>query len=246
LTEAAKFAGVPQKSKNVYTAGFLGANMKIPGRTNMATIFALFLIILAGAALMDASSPKLELSWRNPDYTGVTSFKNIMVLALNGKVGSRAQFEDEMVAAIAKTGVQAQPSYAYLPRPDATPIDMNDMRWVVQQQKFDAILVSRLTKRDSTTTYVPGQVYTPMPFYGTFYGYYGALYPVIYSPGYLATEKIAQVETNFYSTSKPDGQLVWTGTTNTFDAGSVMNVIKDLVNVTVKELEKQGILIRPH
>jgi hypothetical protein len=220
--------------------------MKIPARTNMRKKIALLPIILVSAALMHASSPKLELSWKNPDYTGGDSFKNIMVLALNGKAGNRAQFEDEMVAAIAETGIQAQPSYAYLPRPDATPIDMNNMRWVVQQQKFDAILVSCLTKRNSTTTYVPGQVYTPLPFYGTFYGYYGALYPAIYSPGYLVTEKVAQVETNLYSTSKPDGQLVWTGTTNTFDVGSVMSVIKDLVKVTVKELEKQGILHRPH
>jgi hypothetical protein len=220
--------------------------MKTPARTNTKKIFALFPIILVSAALMHASSPKLELSWKNPDYTGGGSFKNIMVLALNGKAGNRAQFEDEMVAAIAETGIQAQPSYAYLPRPDATPIDMTNMRWVVQQQKFDAILVSRLTKRDSTTTYVPGQIFTPMPFYGTFYGYYGALYPAIYSPGYLVTEKVAQVETNLYSTAKPDGQLVWTGTTNTFDVGSVMNAIKDLVKVTVKELEKQDILRRPH
>jgi hypothetical protein len=220
--------------------------MKIPVRTNMEKMFALLPIILVSVALMQASSPKLELSWKNPDYTGGDNFKNIMVLALNGKAGNRAQFEDEMVAAIAETGIQAQPSYAYLPRPDATPIDMTNMKWVVQQQKFDAILVSRLTKRDSTTTYVPGQVFTPLPFYGTFYGYYGALYPAIYSPGYLVTENVAQVETNLYSTAKPEGQLVWTGTTNAFDVGSVMKVIKDLVKVTVKELEKQDIIHRPH
>lgn len=220
--------------------------MKIPARPNMRKLFVPLYIILVSAALIHASSPRLELSWRNPDYTGSGIFKNIMVLALNGKAGNRAQFEDEMVAAIAETGIQAQPSYEYLPRPDATPIDMTNMKWVVQQQNFDAILVARLTKRNSTTTYVPGQVYTPLPFYGTFYGYYGALAPAIYSPGYLVTEKIAQVEMNFYSTAKPDGQLVWTGTTNTFDVGSVMRVIKDLVKITIKELEKQDVLHRPH
>jgi hypothetical protein len=237
--------GRPRSVKNVYTSSFRGTKMKIPPRINMRKIFALLPIIVAAVAVMHGSSPKLELSWKNPDYTGGNNFKNIMVLALNGKAGNRAQFEDEMVAAIAETGIQAQPSYAYLPRPDATPIDMTNMRWVVQTQKFDAILVSCLTKRDSTTTYVPGQVYTPLPFYGTFYGYYGALYPVIYSPEYMMTERVAQVQTNLYSTAKPDGQLVWTGTTNTFDVGSVMNVIKDLVKVTVKELEKQDILHRP-
>jgi hypothetical protein len=103
-------------------------------------------------------------------------------------------------------------------------------------------VVARLTKRDTKTTYVPGQVYSPYPYYGTFYGYYNALYPVIYTPGYMQTEKIAQVEVNAYATVAPDGQLVWTGTTNQFEASSVMKVIKDLVKVLTKEMEKQNVI----
>jgi len=53
-----------------------------------------------------------------------------------------------------------------------------------------------------------------------------------------------QVEVNFYATAKPDGELVWTGTTNTFDAGSAMKVIKDLVKIVTKELEKENIIER--
>ena len=116
---------------------------------------------------------------------------------------------------------------------------MKDLRELVKEQKFDAIVVTRLTKRDTKTTYVPGEVYTPFPYYGTFYGYYGALYPVIYSPGYMETEKEAQVEVNFYATAKADGELVWTGTTNTFDAGSTMRVIKELVKIVTKQLETE-------
>jgi hypothetical protein len=116
---------------------------------------------------------------------------------------------------------------------------------VIREQKFDGIVVARLTKREKKTTYVPGSVYTPYPYYQTFYGYYGAVYPIVYSPGYLQKESTAQVETNFYSTAKPDGELVWTGTTNTFDAKSPMKVIKQLVKVVVKELETQNVLDRP-
>lgn len=47
---------------------------------------------------------------------------------------------------------------------------------------------------------------------------------------------------NSYSTAKPDGELIWTGTTNTFDAGSVKKVIKDLVKMVTKELEKENII----
>jgi len=115
---------------------------------------------------------------------------------------------------------------------------------VIREQKFDAIVVARLTKAEKKTTYVPGQVYNPYPYYGSLAGYYGAVYPLVYSPGYLVKDKIAQVETNFYSTAKPDGELVWTGTTNTFNGNSPMKVIRELVRVVIKELEKQSVIDR--
>jgi hypothetical protein len=210
------------------------------GGTNLRKISALLVAVLVGQALL-AGSPKLAYSWKNPDYKGGT-FKNIMVLALNGKAANRAEFEDQLVAALGRPGEMVQPSYAYLPRPDATPIDINHLREIVQGQNFDAIVVARLTKNVSKTTYVPGSVYTPYPYYGTFYGYYAAVQPVVYSPGYMTTERIAQVEVNFYSTAQPDGQLVWTGTTNAFSNSSVMKVIKGLVKIVTDELQQQAII----
>jgi hypothetical protein len=233
--------GSPPKETVSYTLNRSGHSHN--GETNLRNKSAVLVAILASMALCAVGSPKLELSWKNPNYTG-GMFKNILVLALNGKAANRAEFEDELVAAISRPGGQAAPSYEFMPRPDATPIDMKDLRGLVKEQKFDAIVVARLTKRETKTTYVPGEVYTPSPYYGTFYGYYGAVYPVIYSPGYMQTEKEAQVEVNFYATAKPDGELVWTGTTNTFEASSAMKVIKDLVKIVTKELERENIIER--
>jgi hypothetical protein len=202
----------------------------------------LFMAVLAIPALLLASSPKMELSWKNPDYKGAGVFKNILVLALNGKAENRAEFEDELVAAMARPGIQATQSYVFLPRPDATPIDMKDLKELIREQKFDAIVMARLTKAEIKTTYVPGEVYNPYPFYGNLAEYYGVVNPIVYSPGYLEKEKIARVETNFYATAKADGELVWTGTTNAFDANSAMKVIKDLVKIVIKELEKNDVL----
>jgi len=202
------------------------------------SLLAAFLVI---PALLTAGSPKMLLSWRNPNFSG-GHFKNILVLALNGKAENRLEFEDVLVAAIARPGIQATQSYVFLHRPDATAVDLNDLKAVIREHKFDAIVVARLTKAEKKTTYVPGQIYTPMPYYGTIYAYYGAVYPIVYAPGYLQKESIAQVETNFYSTAKPDGELVWTGTTNAFDANSPMKVIKGLVKIVIKELEKQDVI----
>jgi hypothetical protein len=201
----------------------------------------LFMAILAAATLSGAKSTKLVFTWRNPNFSG-PKVTNVLVLAMNGRASSRADFEDSLVAAITRPGVQAVPSYSLLPRPESTPIDMNQLKDVVQGQGFDAILVSRLTKYKKTVTDVPGQSYPLYPYYGTFYGYYGALSPVVYSPGYLQTDTTAQVETNFYSTDKPDGELVWTGTSNTVNPRSVTKAIDGIVKVVVQELEKENLI----
>jgi hypothetical protein len=201
------------------------------------------LILSASLTCCATGGPKLEVSWKNPNLAGQT-FKHILVLALNGKAENRAEFEDELVAGISRPGGKAEPSYEFLPRPDSTPIDKNDLRELVREQKFDAIVVACVTKRDTKTISVPDEVYVPLPYYRTFYGYYGALYPVVYSPGYMRTEKEGQVQVNFYSTAKPDGELVWTGTTNTFEVSSAMKAIKGLVKIITKELENENIVER--
>jgi hypothetical protein len=214
----------------------------VPRGENLRKRFALLSVALGCLALVAFAAPKIEFSWRNPEYKG-GSFQNILVLALNGKAANRAEFEDQLTSVISRDGAKAFPSYEFLARPDATPIDMKDFRELIREQKFDGIVVARLVKKDTKTTYVPGQTYAlPYPYYSTFYGYYQAVYPVVYTPGYMETEKTAQVEINFYSALKPDGELVWTGTTNNFDRTQVMKQIKNLAKVVGKEFEKQSII----
>lgn len=202
------------------------------------------ILILAIAAVftsVHAKSSKFVFMWTNPSYSGA-HFKNILVLGINGKVENRAEFEDQLSAAITRPGIQAIPSYSLLPRPDSTPIDMNQLRDVVRGQNIDAIVASRLVKVQKTVTYIPGQAYVPYPYYNTFYGYYGAIYPVVYSPDYLRVDKTAQIETNFYSTAKPDGELIWTGTSDTINPRSPLKAIDAVSKIIVQELEKQKII----
>jgi hypothetical protein len=192
-------------------------------------------------ALTASAGTKLAFTWRNPAYAG-SGFKNIMVLAVNGKASRRADFEDRMVEIIARPGVQAVQSYVYIARPDATPIDPAQLRDIVQNQHFDAILVARLTKYKKTQTYVSGSYDTLPPEIGTFYGYYAWVTPVVYTPGYMETDTKAQLETNLYSTSTQDGQLAWTGTSSIVDPRSPTAAIKDVVKLVVEQLQKQNLI----
>jgi hypothetical protein len=55
-------------------------------------------------------------------------------------------------------------------------------------------------------------------------------------------ERTAQIETNFYSTLKPDGELIWTGTSDTVNPQSPSKAIDAVAKLIVETLEKQKII----
>jgi hypothetical protein len=201
-------------------------------------------MVLFGSMLLIAGSSKLLFSWKNANYQS-GGFKNILVLAINGRASARADFEDRMVKEMSRPGVTVVQSYTLMPRPDATPINLDDLRGYVHDQKFDAIVASRLMKFDKKVKEVQGDDFPFDPYYGTFYGFYGAVAPIVYDPSYLKTDTEAQIETNFYSTAKPDGELVWSGTTDTVDPRSTTNAIDGIVKILVKQFESDRLILTP-
>lgn len=199
-------------------------------------------VILAGATLANAKSTKLVASWKNPQYSGPT-FHRILVIGMSAKPGVRADFEDVLAKLVARDGVEAIPGNTILLRPEGTKLDLGYLKTQVKEFKIDAVIVSRLVKVDKNVTYIPGQAYVPYPYYGSFYGYYGAVYPVVYSPDYLREDTTVRVETNVYAVRGTDGELVWTGVSDTFNPSSADKVIDGLSKLVVKELQKAAILL---
>lgn len=199
-------------------------------------------VILAGATLANAKSTKLVASWKNPQYSGPT-FHRILVIGMSAKPGVRADFEDVLSKLVARDGVEAIPGNTILLRPEGTKLDLGYLKTQVKEFKIDAVIVSRLVKVDKNVTYIPGQAYVPYPYYGSFYGYYGAVYPVVYSPDYLREDTTVRVETNVYAVRGTDGELVWTGVSDTFNPSSTDKAIDGLSKLVVKELQKAAILL---
>lgn len=199
-------------------------------------------VALALAALANGKSTKLVASWKNPEYSG-PRFHRILVLGMSAKPGVRADFEDALSKLVASNGIEAIPGNTILLRPEGTQLDMNYLREQIKAFKIDAVIVSRLIKVETSTTYIPGQPYMmPYPYYRSFYGYYGAVYPVVYSPDYLREDRTVRVETNVYAATAPDGELVWTGISDTFNPSSADKVIDGLSKLLVKELQKESVL----
>lgn len=208
----------------------------------MKRLLWLFTIVLFGAILANGKSTKLVTSWKNPEYSG-PRFHKILVLGMSEKAGVRADFEDALSKLVNRNGIEAIPGNTILLRPEDTKLDLNYLKTQIREFQIDAVIVSRLVKVETNVTYVPGQMYTmPYPYYRSFYGYYGAVYPVVYSPDYLREDKTVRVETNVYDTRTPEGTIVWTGTSDTFNPRSADKAIDGVTKLIVKELQKDALL----
>jgi hypothetical protein len=203
--------------------------------------FLVLVLTLTAATLADGKSTKLVTSWKNPEYSG-PAFHRILVLGMSTKPGVRADFEDALSRLVTRDGVEAVPGNTILLRPEGSKLDINYLKSQVKEFGIDAVIVSRLVKVDKSITYVPGQPYMPYSYYGSFYGYYGAVYPVVYSPDYLREDTTVRVETNVYAVTSGEGQLVWTGVSDTFNPSSADKVIDALSKLIVKELQKEAII----
>ena len=204
---------------------------------------ALAIVIVVAAVTLAFSKPKLVMSWKNPSYVTDKKFQRVLALGLSEKTEVRADFEDALARHLSQIGVTAIPGHAILLRPESTQLDLNYLKAQIVENKIDAVVVSRLIKVENKVTYIPGgPSVSPFPYYTTFYGYYRVVYPVVYSPDYLREEKKVRIETNLYSTASPDGDLVWTGVTDTFNPSSVHKTINGLVKLVVKEMQSEGVL----
>ena len=204
------------------------------------TVAALLFAVLGIAW---GKSTKLVMSWKNPGYALDKKFVRVLALGLSDKTEIRADFEDALAAQLAQTGVTAIPGNTILLRPESTQLDLNYLKTQIRENKIDAVVVSRLIKVEKNVTYIPGGPYvSPFPYYNTFYGYYRVVYPVVYSPDYLKEEKKVRIETNLYSTVSPDGDLVWTGVTDSFNPSNVHKTINGLVKLVVNEMQSEGVL----
>jgi hypothetical protein len=200
-------------------------------------------VLFAVSAVGNCKSTKLLASVTNPTYAG-QHFKRVLIIGMSDNPAIRTEFESAMSAALKDIGVHAIPGYNILLRPKSAKMDPDYLKAQIKEHNIDAVLVTRLVGVNTDVIYIPGQAYSvPYPYYSSLYGYYGHVYPVVYTPGYLREDKTVRVETNLYGTSKPEGEFVWTGLSETFNPNpkKIQKAIDAVVQVVVEDLQKEGI-----
>jgi len=219
--------------------------MKITRSQKLIAASAVWILALSSLFVLpvvNAKSAKLMVSWKNPEYSGPKPHQ-LLVIGMSENPEVRADFEDDLSAALASDGLHVIPGNTILFRPHSADLEPDYLRGQIRDFKIDAVLVSRLVKVEKKTTYIPGHSYSvPYGYYNSFYGYYGAVYRQVYTPDYLREDTTVRVETNFYAATPPDGELIWTGTSDSFNPKSAKKVIDGLVKIIVKELTTQNLL----
>ena len=162
----------------------------------------------------------------------------MFVIAVSSNPGIRRTFEDEFVAKLKATGVNAVPSYRYIPE-DGQAAEAR-LTEAVKQAGADAAFITRLVRVEKKTEVTPG-FYQPAPAvtFG-FYPGYSAAWLGYYDPPTIYQCDIYISETSLYDLTK--NQLVWSGTVQTVDPSDIDKEIKRYVDTVIEALKSKNLL----
>ena len=180
-----------------------------------------------------SSATPIVSEWRNPAQTS-GSFQRLMIGGPSGDVSVRRNFEDEFVTQLAAMGVNASPSYRYMPENDET--NENNLKQAAQKARADGLLFMRSVKVEEKTNY---PTIGPEISFGIFGSNAGAGWSGI--PGSSGPYRYNEYtsETALYDVAK--NELVWTGTLKTKEPSNVQTAIKSYVQTITKALAAQNL-----
>ena len=191
-------------------------------------------ILLIPFALGGCSTATPVVSeWRNPAYAS-GSFQRVMVGGPSGDTSVRRSFEDEFVAQLNAAGIDALPSYRYIPENEG--IDENKLRQAAQHTRADSVLFVRSVKVEQRTNY--GYMGPDISF-GIFGSNAGASWSGLPVGSGPSSYNEYTSETAFLDIGK--NELVWTGTIRTTEPGNVRTAIKSYVEAVMKSLAPQNL-----
>ena len=190
-----------------------------------------FFILLALSAC-SAATPIVS-EWRNPAQAP-GSFKRVMIAGPSGNASVQRSFEDEFVAQLAAAGVEAVPSYRYVPESEA--ISENSLRRVAHEAGADGLLFMRPVKVEEKVNY---PTIGPELSFGVFGSNAGAGWSGI--PGSSGPTRYNEYTSEIALHDLAKNELAWTGTVKTKEPGNVQTAIKSYVETVTKALAAQNL-----
>ncbi|MEN2281191.1 hypothetical protein AAGF08_03570 [Algoriphagus sp. SE2] len=204
----------------------------------------IFTFLILAILVSCSPSTKIIGSWTGPN-TPSEPYKSIFVTGITENLVARQTFENDIDAQLEARKVTAVSSFDIIPPGfRATEENKEATLKAIREGGSDAILTVALLDQTSETRYVPGTtMYSPMSYggyYGRFYGYYSYYNPVMYDPGYYATDKNYYLEMNLYDANTE--QLVWSAQSETTNPSSIETFSRSFSELVVNQLIKDGLI----
>lgn len=180
------------------------------------------------ALLASCTTSELVARHANPDYAG-KPFKSVMVVAVTKDELLRRTFEDRMVSLLDRRGLKGIPAYAAVGSRGQA--EEADLRQAITRSGAEGVLVTRVTRVDRSSGYVPGATVAVGVGMGGFYGYYSGVWQTVnVAPQKITGPSWTVSETRLFDAK--NGALAWTGTVDTRendDLGAALTQYIDLV-----------------
>jgi hypothetical protein len=171
---------------------------------------------------------------------GVGTPKKILVLAIVSDPTNRTRFEDAISGELSLRGANAVSSFVSFPQ---LPTERGPFEKTLVSDGYDAVTVSRFVSKDDKLVWTPGMQQYSGDYVGMGpWGGYWYTYQLVNIPGYLNAETSVRIRTDMWRTTGADGQLVWSGTTDTFNATTVTQAAREIGVAVAKSLAKAKLI----
>ena len=195
---------------------------------------------VAGLALATVAiaGPKFTKTWHAPEASGKSfAGKKVVALVIASDENLRISTEEALVRDLLAVGVtDAVAAYRVIPAPELKNADTARV-WVERAGAAGVVAMRPIDVRKEIT-YEPST--WALPYYGTLWGYYGYGWGSVWDPGTVREDTKLVVETMVFGVA--ENKLLWAGVSETTNPKDAQKVVKDLVNATVKELQKEGLV----
>jgi len=185
-----------------------------------------------------ADKPAFTSTWKAPDAAGVRFIgKKVAALVISGDMNLRVSAEEQLVAVLAKRGVQAVATYRLAPAEELTTAER--ARPWIERAGVEGVVALRPISADTEIVNSPAQWVTNS-YYSTLWGYYGYGWSGVYTPASSRRDTTIVVETLIFSL--PLDKLLWGGVSTTTDPEKTPEFLRQLVEAAVKEMKKQRLI----
>jgi hypothetical protein len=200
-------------------------------KTSLRGIVGIVFVMLALGSC--STGPAIVNEWHNPAYPA-GYFRRIMVGGPAGETSVRRNIEDEFLARLRAAGIDALPSYQYIPEDEK--IDENNLKQAAQKAGADALLFARTVRVEAKTQ---GPSYFPYTWLGFFSEHFGISWS---GPSGASVYRYNEYtsETTLYDI--PKNEVVWTGTIKATEPENARTALKSSVEAVMKALDEKNLV----